>query len=69
MICLEPEAAAIYCKWLPIERDNELLNIMKPGRRFFVLDAGGNVKQTLVKKNSTCTYNSLPRVFKQSTCM
>ena len=43
MICLEPEAAAIFCKWLPIERDNEFLDVMKPGRRFLVLDAGGKI--------------------------
>ncbi|XP_078313006.1 heat shock 70 kDa protein 12A-like isoform X2 [Crassostrea virginica] len=40
-ICLEPEAAAIYCKWLQIERDDELLKVMKPGHRFLVIDAGG----------------------------
>uniref|UniRef100_A0A8W8IRJ2 Uncharacterized protein n=1 Tax=Magallana gigas TaxID=29159 RepID=A0A8W8IRJ2_MAGGI len=31
LICLEPEAAAIYCKWLQMERDNEALDTMKPG--------------------------------------
>lgn len=41
LICLEPEAAAIYCKWIQIERDDDALNVMKPGRRFLVLDAGG----------------------------
>ncbi|XP_052703243.1 heat shock 70 kDa protein 12A-like isoform X2 [Crassostrea angulata] len=41
LICLEPEAAAVYCKWIQIERDDDALNVMKPGRRFLVLDAGG----------------------------
>ncbi|XP_056004991.1 heat shock 70 kDa protein 12A-like isoform X2 [Ostrea edulis] len=42
LLCLEPEAAAIYCKWLHIEKgNNECLDAMKPGRRFIVLDAGG----------------------------
>lgn len=40
LISLEPEAAAIYCKWIQIERDNEALDTMKPGRRFLVIDAG-----------------------------
>ncbi|XP_061194704.1 heat shock 70 kDa protein 12A-like [Saccostrea echinata] len=41
MICLEPEAAAIYCKCLPIEKGGDCLSAMQPGRRFIVLDAGG----------------------------
>uniref|UniRef100_K1R5T9 Heat shock 70 kDa protein 12A n=1 Tax=Magallana gigas TaxID=29159 RepID=K1R5T9_MAGGI len=31
LICLEPEAAAVYCKWIQIERDDDALNVMKPG--------------------------------------
>ncbi|XP_061169450.1 heat shock 70 kDa protein 12B-like [Saccostrea echinata] len=42
MICLEPEAAAIFCKCLPIEKGVDCLNAMQPGRRFIVLDAGGD---------------------------
>ncbi|XP_062593151.1 heat shock 70 kDa protein 12A-like [Saccostrea cucullata] len=41
MICLEPEAAAMYCKCLPIEKGEDCLSAMQPGRRFIVLDAGG----------------------------
>ncbi|XP_062611441.1 heat shock 70 kDa protein 12A-like [Saccostrea cucullata] len=41
LICLEPEAAAIYCKCLPIEKAGDCLSAMQPGRRFIVLDAGG----------------------------
>ncbi|XP_065925054.1 heat shock 70 kDa protein 12A [Magallana gigas] len=41
LICLEPEAAAVFCKWIQIERNDDALNVMKPGRRFLVLDAGG----------------------------
>lgn len=38
---MEPEAAAVYWKWIQIERDSDTLNVMKPGRRFLVLDPGG----------------------------
>ncbi|XP_062611421.1 heat shock 70 kDa protein 12B-like [Saccostrea cucullata] len=41
MICLEPEAAAMYCKCLPIEKGGDCLSAMQPGRRFIVLDGGG----------------------------
>jgi hypothetical protein len=43
MICLEPEAASVYCKYLPMERLEEGSNLhaLQPGRRFIVVDAGG----------------------------
>ena len=45
-ICLEPEAASIYCRQLEIdqftkgsERDKQLLS--KEGTRYMIVDAGG----------------------------
>ncbi|XP_060585439.1 heat shock 70 kDa protein 12B-like [Ruditapes philippinarum] len=43
-IALEPEAASLYCRHLPIEMissDRTTLNTFLPGKRYIVLDAGG----------------------------
>ncbi|XP_062596268.1 heat shock 70 kDa protein 12B-like, partial [Saccostrea cucullata] len=42
MICLEPEAASVYCKYLPLERleQDASLHALRPGTRFVVVDAG-----------------------------
>ena len=46
MIALEPEAASLYCKYLPMEKlegsDGPGLGAFSPGCRYLVLDAGGN---------------------------
>ena len=44
-VALEPEAASLYCRHLPVERnmgDKSLsLASFKPGTRYLVLDCGG----------------------------
>lgn len=45
-IALEPEAAALYVKYLPVERkvdgnDKEVLQAFAPGSKYIVVDAGG----------------------------
>ncbi|KAL5012116.1 hypothetical protein ScPMuIL_010667 [Solemya velum] len=44
-VALEPEAASLYCKTLPIERvvgiDNMSLDVFTTGTKYMVLDAGG----------------------------
>ncbi|XP_060591792.1 heat shock 70 kDa protein 12A-like [Ruditapes philippinarum] len=43
-IALEPEAASIFCKLLPITRDPETetgMTIFPPGARYMILDCGG----------------------------
>jgi hypothetical protein len=44
MISLEPEAASLFCKYLPIEKlqgADKGIGAFKPGSRYLVLDAGG----------------------------
>jgi len=45
MLALEPEAASIYCKHLPVERlvsgDKSALGAFSPGTKYLILDAGG----------------------------
>ncbi|XP_033743088.1 heat shock 70 kDa protein 12B-like isoform X2 [Pecten maximus] len=42
MIALEPEAASLYCKYLPLELKGEGgLQSFTPGSKYIVLDAGG----------------------------
>lgn len=45
-IALEPEAAALFVKYLPVERkvdgnDKEVLQAFAPGSKYIVVDAGG----------------------------
>lgn len=44
-IALEPEAAALYCKILPIEKlaagYQNNLSVFQPGTKYIVLDLGG----------------------------
>lgn len=45
-IALEPEAAAIFVKHLPVERrldghEGDMLQTFAPGSKYIVLDAGG----------------------------
>lgn len=47
-IALEPEAAALFVKHLPVDKrvDGEVGNMLKtfdPGSRYIVVDAGGNL--------------------------
>lgn len=47
LIALEPEAASIYCKHLPVNKVEgdfkKTLDSFSPGTKYLVLDAGGNV--------------------------
>lgn len=45
VIALEPEAASIFCKELPVEKfegGSDNINVFSTGQRYLVLDAGGN---------------------------
>ncbi|XP_062593072.1 heat shock 70 kDa protein 12A-like [Saccostrea cucullata] len=52
IICLEPEAASVYCKYLPLERleQDASLHALQPGRRFVVVDAGGGTIDMAVQE-------------------
>lgn len=43
MLALEPEAASLYCMYLPIHKDSENSNygVFKSGEKYMVVDAGG----------------------------
>ena len=50
-IALEPEAAAMYVKHLPVERrlegeGGDLLRTFAPGSKYIVVDAGGKITVT-----------------------
>jgi hypothetical protein len=40
-IALEPEAASIYCQFLPIERNPDGFGMTKEGTRYMIVDIGG----------------------------
>jgi hypothetical protein len=42
-IALEPEAASLYCRYLPVQKGHEenFLASFEPGTKYIVLDAGG----------------------------
>ena len=44
VIALEPEAASLYCMYLPVEKDSEnsTFGVFKSGSKYMVVDAGGN---------------------------
>ncbi|XP_078325401.1 heat shock 70 kDa protein 12A-like [Crassostrea virginica] len=43
VIALEPEAASLYCMYLPLQKDNEnsSFGVFKSGSKYMVVDAGG----------------------------
>ena len=45
LICLEPEAAAIFCQTVPCQSQSSLspsqLHCFHPGNKYIVIDAGG----------------------------
>jgi hypothetical protein len=47
MIALEPEAAALYCRILPIEKfvsgGGGNLGVFRPGSKYMVVDLGGKM--------------------------
>ncbi|KAH3834058.1 hypothetical protein DPMN_107376 [Dreissena polymorpha] len=41
-LALEPEAASLYCRHLPVQREGESsLSSFRVGKKYLVLDAGG----------------------------
>ncbi|XP_053378885.1 heat shock 70 kDa protein 12B-like [Mercenaria mercenaria] len=58
MIALEPEAASLYCRYLPVQKGDADCSLasFKPGTKYIVLDAGGGtiditVHQVIVDGN------------------
>ena len=48
MIALEPEAASIFCKELPVEKcegGSSNIDVFSPGKIYLVLVAGGKIKK------------------------
>lgn len=47
MIALEPEAAALYCRILPLEKfvsgGGGSLGVFRPGSKYMVVDLGGKM--------------------------
>lgn len=43
MLALEPEAASLYCMYLPLHKDSEnsTFGVFKSGEKYIVVDAGG----------------------------
>lgn len=65
-IALEPEAASLYCKHLPVEKisgcDSQNFSAFSPGSRYLVLDAGGGtVDITVHEVNSNGTLKELQK--------
>jgi len=48
MIALEPEAASLYCKHIPVNKSVEGFAAFKTGSNYLVLDAGGKCKLSLI---------------------
>ena len=51
MICLEPEAASLFCKHLPVDKmagSEAGFNAFKQGTKYMVIDAGGKYYQFTV---------------------
>ncbi|XP_071124900.1 heat shock 70 kDa protein 12B-like [Mytilus edulis] len=57
MLALEPEAASIYCKHLPVERlaagAKSALGAFSPGTKYLILDAGGGTVDITVQEVQT----------------
>ena len=55
-LALEPEAASLFCKYLPVERitGGDGISCFKPGSRYLVLDAGGEQQSHWVTLVKTC---------------
>lgn len=43
MLALEPEVAAVFVKEIQIERQADELSKYRPGKKFLVMDLGGDV--------------------------
>jgi hypothetical protein len=49
LIALEPEAAAIYCQYLPKEKlvgTDSVLNLSETGVRYMIVDLGGKNRRS-----------------------
>jgi len=45
VLALEPEAASLYCKYLPVEkRGGAGYEAFQTGSSYMVIDAGGNIR-------------------------
>lgn len=40
-LALEPEAASMYCRHLPMKQDKESISSLPTGTAYMILDAGG----------------------------
>jgi hypothetical protein len=41
IIALEPEAASMFCKYMPVKRGTDSLCTFQPGSKYIILDCGG----------------------------
>ncbi|KAH3891131.1 hypothetical protein DPMN_015220 [Dreissena polymorpha] len=64
-LALEPEAASLYCRYLPVQKDGESsLSTLKAGKKYLVLDAGGGTIDITV--HEVCTGDNLKELHKAS---
>ncbi|XP_052280504.1 heat shock 70 kDa protein 12A-like [Dreissena polymorpha] len=62
-LALEPEAASLYCRHLPVKKDGDCsLSTLKAGTKYLVLDAGGGTIDITV--HEVCTGGTLKEVHK-----
>ncbi|WAR26707.1 HS12A-like protein [Mya arenaria] len=66
VIALEPEAAAVYCRFLPMENSDQegSLSTLKTGSKVLVVDAGGGTVDIAVQE--LAENGSLKNIFKAS---
>lgn len=43
LIALEPEAASMFCKYMPVEKGEHSFQSFQPGSKYMVLDCGGKL--------------------------
>lgn len=53
MLAFEPEAAALYCRLLPLDTmkiagGNNYLSCFETGKRIIIVDLGGNIKYNVL---------------------
>lgn len=58
LIALEPEAASMFCKYMPVEKGEHSFQSFQPGSKYMVLDCGGgtvDITVHQVQKDKTLT--------------